>query len=133
MAPATAKAATDSKDSTKELRFFQRIDCVEPTLAREGVQRHQQNVQTAVEVGAINLENAVERARGCCHGGQWPGARRPQAAPPRNDEQRRQCPPGLCHRVRSGITHKVSVIVLTKMRKHQGFQRVQSGQLRFLG
>ena len=52
---------------------------------------------------------------------------------PCNDEQRRQCPPGLCHRVRSGITRKVSAFVLTKMRKHQGFQRVQSGQLRFLG
>jgi hypothetical protein len=63
--------------------------------------------------------------------GQARGGRR--LPPPCNDEQRRQCPPGLCHRVRSGITHKVSVIVLTKMRKHHGFQRVQSGQLRFLG
>ncbi len=42
---------------------------------------------------SLNLENAVERARGCCHGGQWPGAMRPQA-PPCNDEQRRQCPQG---------------------------------------
>ena len=42
---------------------------------------------------------------------------------PCNDEQRRQCPPGLCHRVRSGITHKVSVFVLTKMRNI----RVSSG------
>ena len=52
---------------------------------------------------------------------------------PCNDEQRRQCPSGLCHRVRGGITHKVRVFVLTMMRIHQGFQRVQSGQLRFLG
>ena len=37
---------------------------------------------------------------------------------PCNDEQRRQCPPGLCHRVRSGVTHKVSVFVLTKFRIH---------------
>ena len=35
--------------------------------------------------------------------------------------------------MRSGVTHKVSVFVLTKFRIHQGFQRVQSGQLRFLG
>ena len=52
---------------------------------------------------------------------------------PCNDEQRRQCPPGLCHRVRSGVTQQVSVFVLTEFRMHQGFQRFQSGQLRFLG
>jgi hypothetical protein len=52
---------------------------------------------------------------------------------PCNDEQRRQYPPGLCHRARSGVTDKVSVFVLKEFRMHKGFQRVQSGQLRFLG
>jgi hypothetical protein len=36
--------------------------------------------------------------------GQARGGRRRH---PCNDEQRRQCPPGMCHRVRSGITHKM--------------------------
>jgi hypothetical protein len=52
---------------------------------------------------------------------------------PCNNEQRCQCPPGMCHRVCSGITHKVSFFVLTAFRIDQGFQRVQSGQLCFLG
>ncbi|PUE06246.1 hypothetical protein B9Z51_15615 [Limnohabitans sp. T6-5] len=39
--------------------------------------------------------------------------------PPCNDEQRRQCPPGPCHRVRSGISHKVSVFVVTAFRMHR--------------
>lgn len=43
-------------------------------------------------------------------GGQWPGVRRPQAAAC-NDKQRQQCPLGLCNRLRSGVTHKVSVLV----------------------
>jgi len=62
--------------------------------------------------------------------GQARGGRR---LPPCNDEQGRQCPPGLCHRVRSGVTQQVSVFVLTEFRMHRGFQRFQSGQLRFLG
>ncbi|PVE41157.1 hypothetical protein H663_018770 [Limnohabitans planktonicus II-D5] len=55
-------------------------------------------------------------------------ARREEAAgcTPATTSNAASAPPGLCHRVRSGITHQVSVFVLTKFRIHQGFQRVKA-------
>jgi hypothetical protein len=80
----------------------------------------------------FNLENAVERAEGAALGGNVGAmARREEAAG--CTLQRRQCLQGLCHWARSGVTYKLSVLVLTEFRIHKGFQRVQSGQLRFLG
>ena len=52
---------------------------------------------------------------------------------PCNAEQQRQTPRQSRIRVRSDLTHLVSVVNSTKPSIHAPFQRLMSGQLRFLG
>ena len=52
---------------------------------------------------------------------------------PCNAEQQRQTPRQSRIRVRSDLTHLVSVVNSTKPSIHAPFQRQMSGQLRFLG
>ena len=83
-------------------------------------------------MGWIILETAVGRARVGGDAVRWQGATTLRA-PARKEEQRRQRDAALLNRVRSGVTHEVTVGVDRKVRIHAVFPEAVSDQLRFLG
>ena len=78
------------------------------------------------------LETAVGRARVGCVGVRWQGATTLRASA-RKEKQRRKQAPARLNRVRSVVTHMVTLHVSTKARVNQAYPAEESGQLRFLG
>jgi hypothetical protein len=80
----------------------------------------------------VTLETAVGRARVGRAGVRWQGATTRRALA-REEAQRGQRAPARINRVRSALTHVVTVVVALKRRIHAVWPAVESGQLRFLG
>jgi len=70
----------------------------------------------------LNLETAVGRARVGRHGVGWQGVTTPLVCVSK-EEQRRQHAPGRLNRVRSALTHQVSLVVANHVRVHALSQR----------